>query len=124
VSLWPGLAARRHTLPVTRIEESLVLGRPVQPDDFLATDQAGQPIRPQICSREFQRLCRQATVPVIVLHEPRHTAATLVAEPGVPTDAAARWLGHDPVMLMRVYNHTRQERLASAGAALGGLHAG
>jgi len=41
---------------------------------------------------------------------------------GTTISAAAKWLGHDPAMTLRVYGHVYDDALASAGnVLLGGL---
>jgi integrase len=57
-------------------------------------------------------------VPVIRLHDTRPTAATRMLDSGTTVSAAAKWLGHDPAMALRVYDHVYDEALASAGEVL------
>ena len=65
---------------------------------------------------------RAAGVPSIRLHDARHTAATRMLDSGTTISAAAKWLGHDPAMTLRVYGHVYDDALASAGnVLLGGL---
>jgi hypothetical protein len=37
---------------------------------------------------------------------------------GTTASAAAKWLGHDPAMTLRVYGHVYDDALASAGNVL------
>jgi integrase len=57
-------------------------------------------------------------VRVIRPHDTRHTAATRMLDSGTTVSAAAKWLGHDPAMALRVYDHVCDEALASAGEVL------
>jgi integrase len=57
-------------------------------------------------------------VPVIRLHDTRPTAATRMLDSGTTVSAAAKWLGHDPAMALRVYDHVSDEAPASAGEVL------
>ncbi|NQE68341.1 hypothetical protein NG2371_02798 [Nocardia gamkensis] len=50
------------------------------------------------------------------LHDARHTAATILLDSGATPSAAAKWLGHDPAVLSRVYGHVYPEALEAAGA--------
>jgi len=59
-------------------------------------------------------------VPVIRLHDTRHTAATRMLDSGTTVSATAKWLGHDPAMTLRVYGHVYDDALASAGDVLFG----
>jgi ABC-type molybdate transport system ATPase subunit len=42
------------------------------------------------------------------------------ARRGITVSAAAKWLGHDPAMTLRVYGHVYDDALASAGDVLFG----
>ena len=46
----------------------------------------------------------------------------LMLDSGTTVSAAAKWLGHDPAMTLRVYGHVYEDALASAGdVLLGGM---
>jgi integrase len=85
---------------------------------LIAVNADGSPVRPETYSNAFRRHCAEADVPVIRLHDTRHTAATRMLESGTPVTAAAKWLGHDPAMTLRVYGHVYEDTLASAGGVL------
>jgi integrase len=72
--------------------------------------------------KTFARHCKAAGVPPIRLHDTRHTAATRMLDGGTTVSAAAKWLGHDPAMTLRVYGHVYDHvydgALASAGNVL------
>lgn len=57
-------------------------------------------------------------MPVIRLHDVRHTATTMLLDGGTTLSATAKWLGHDPAITLRVYGHVYDDALASAGDAL------
>ncbi len=48
----------------------------------------------------------------------RHTAASLMAQQGVPVSTAAAALGHDPAIYLRTYAHPYPGDLRSAGDAM------
>ena len=80
------------------------LGQTLAPDHFVVVDEVGQPIHPDTYSGWFQRVTAKAGLPVIRLHDARRTAATLLAtQYGVSGDAAASYLGHDPLTYHRTY---------------------
>ncbi|MER7275576.1 site-specific integrase [Dactylosporangium sp. NPDC000244] len=54
----------------------------------------GTPYHPKYFTDKFRVLCRSAGVPVITLHDGRHTSATVGADHGVPRHAMQRRLGH------------------------------
>ncbi len=85
---------------------------------LIAVNVDGSPIRPETYSNTFRRHCAAAGVPVIRLHDTRHTAATRMLDSGTTVSAAAKWLGHDPAMTLRVYGHVYDDALASAGDVL------
>lgn len=77
------------------------------------------PYRPEYVTRHFQELCRQAGVPVIRFHDLRHTAATLMAEAGVPEETRKWILGHTNVAMTRHYSHESERLMREAVEALG-----
>lgn len=54
----------------------------------------GSPYHPKYLTDRFRALCIQAGVPVIALHDGRHSSATVGADNGIPQHAMQRRLGH------------------------------
>ena len=54
----------------------------------------GLPYYPRYLTQEWERCCRTAGVPIISLHDGRHTAATTGADAGVPQHVMKDLLGH------------------------------
>ncbi|MGN9912767.1 tyrosine-type recombinase/integrase [Phytohabitans sp. LJ34] len=54
----------------------------------------GRPYYPRYLTQEWERSCRAAGVPVIALHDARHTSATTGADAGVPQHVMKDRLGH------------------------------
>jgi len=70
------------------------------------TDGGGQPIHPHAISQAFERIARRAGVPVIRLHELRHTHGTLFIAAGVPVKVVSERLGHaTPAFTIETYQH-------------------
>lgn len=70
------------------------------------TDASGQPIHPHAVSQAFDRIVRRADVPIICLHELRHTHGTLLIEAGVPVKVVSERLGHaSPTFTIETYQH-------------------
>ena len=70
------------------------------------TTPTGDPIEPITVTREFRRLVRALDVPVIRLHDLRHTHASLLLEQGVPIKVVSERLGHATIsMTMDIYAH-------------------
>ncbi|MDO3648653.1 hypothetical protein [Nocardia mangyaensis] len=86
-----------NRLKITQKAEALALGVAWSDDRLVAVHEDGSAIRPEW-----------------------HTAATILPDSGASVPAAAKWLGHDPAILLRVYGHVYDEALESAGAALFG----
>ncbi|SIJ61492.1 phage integrase family protein [Mycobacteroides abscessus subsp. bolletii] len=99
-------------------EEHLALGGGWPDTGLVAVNADGSPIRPETYSKAFAAHCVAAGVPVIRLHDVRHTAATMLLDGGTTPSATAKWLGHDPAITLRVYGHVYDDALASAGDAL------
>lgn len=127
----PKSARSARTLPMPRdvltalrafktrqAEEHLALGASWPDTDLVAVNADGSPIRPETYSKVFAAHCAAAGVPVIRLHDVRHTAATMLLDGGTTPSATAKWLGHDPAITLRVYGHVYDDALASAGDAL------
>jgi integrase len=110
--------AALRTLNAQQKREKLTLGPTWTDTGLIAINEDGSPIRPETYSKAFRRHCTAAGVPVIRLHDARHTAATRMLDSGTTVSAAAKWLGHDPAMALRVYGHVYDEALASAGDVL------
>ncbi len=109
-----------RTFKLRQAEERLALGSQYPDTGLVAVNADGSPIRPETYSSEFARRAKDAGVPVIRLHDVRHTAATMLLDGGTTPSATAKWLGHDPAITLRVYGHVYDDALAAAGDALMG----
>jgi integrase len=70
----------------------------------------GNPYHPKFFTDRFRELCVLAKVPVIVLHDARHSSATVGADHGVPQHAMQRRLGHAQSRTTQdVYTHVLPE---------------
>jgi integrase len=107
-----------RTLRTRQAAERLALGKGYRETGLVAVAGDGTPFRPETWSKMFARHCKAAGVPVIRLHDTRHTAATRMLDSGTSISATAKWLGHDPAMTLRVYGHVYDNALASAGDIL------
>lgn len=88
---------------------------------YLFVREDGQPLSPESISQKFERLCKRVGVPVIRLHDCRHTAATLMLEDGTPVKVAAEMLGHsNPAITQAIYQHVLPGMTESAGERLSG----
>jgi integrase len=70
----------------------------------------GMPYHPKFFTDRFRALCVAAKVPVIVLHDARHSSATVGADHGVPQHTMQRRLGHaQSRTTQEVYTHVLPE---------------
>lgn len=78
----------------------------VELDGWVFTDGDGQPVHPHAVTPAFERIARRAGVPVIRLHELRHTHGTLLIKAGVPVKVVSERLGHAHVSFtIATYQH-------------------
>jgi len=77
------------------------------PFEMVATNLDGIAVHPLTLTRRFQRLARAAGLPVIRLHDARHTAATKQLEDGVSIAVVAARLGHaSAATTLAIYAHS------------------
>jgi len=83
----------------------------------VAVNEWGIPNRPEWYSDQFRELSKAAGLPVIRLHDARHTCGTLMHLRGVPTAVISKWLGHATASFtMATYVHSQDDALVAAGA--------
>lgn len=69
-----------------------------------------------------KRWCEKAGVPVIRMHDIRHTTATLLLEQGVHPKVVAEILGHSSIQItLDLYSHVSDELGRSAIDRMGDL---
>ena len=96
----------------TQNQERLLLGAGYEDNGLVFPRPDGRPHHPEAFSKTFDRRVRQkgfADLPVIRLHDLRHTWATLALEAGVDVAVVSRRLGHSsPVITWSTYQHVRK----------------
>jgi integrase len=86
-------------------------------DGWVFTDGNGDPIHPHALSQAFERLARQAGVPVIRLHDLRHTHGSLLIKGGVPVKVVSERLGHANIAFtIDTYQHVLPGMQAAAAS--------
>jgi integrase len=118
------LVSALRALRARQAEERLAAGPSAYDglSGLVVVDELGRPWRPELYSDTFARLAGSAGVPVIRLHDCRHTALSVMVDRGVPISVVAAWAGHaDPAFTLRQYVHATPEGIASAGAVLGSV---
>jgi integrase len=85
------------------------------PDDLVFVKADGTSMHPDIFSQLFDRTVAKLAVPVISLHDLRHTHATLLLKAGVNVKVVSERLGHANVAFtMNVYQHVLPGMQAAA----------
>jgi integrase len=80
-------------------------------------NELGRTHRPEWYSDEFRRMSKTAGLPVIRLHDTRHTCGTLMHLRGVPTAVISKWLDHATASFtMATYVHSQDDALNAARA--------
>lgn len=78
--------------------------------DYVFPREDGEPYYPRYYTDQWEDACMAAGVPVIVLHDARHTSATAGADAGVPEHVMQKRLGHADARTTReVYTHVLPE---------------
>lgn len=107
-----------------RQREELVAfdGEDAAPAVYVFTDELGEPSHPQAITDRFQRLTKDAGLPVIRLHDLRHTSATLALMAGIHPKVVQERLGHSSIMItMDTYSHVVQGMQEQAAEQLASL---
>jgi len=81
----------------------------------------GTPYKPDAVTRRFQRLAALAGLPVIKLHEGRHSAASLARDAAVDPEIRRRTLGHADAAMTAHYTHIEAEAHKAAAEAVAKL---
>jgi integrase len=109
VPLTPGLVAvlRAHR-EVQELERRFAEDAYVD-HDLVICSEDGAPYPLGRISDRFQRLARDAGLPIISLHEGRHTLVTLLMEAGVDVEVVSGIVGHSSTQITTdVYTHVRR----------------
>lgn len=90
----------------------------IQPTGWVFGDAAGHPVHPHSISQTFERITARAGVPMIRLHDLRHTHGTLLIKAGVPVKVVSERLGHhNPAFTIDTYQHVLPGMQAEAATA-------
>jgi integrase len=105
------------TLKAWQAVEKLAAGSAYSSTGYLLVNELGEPVRPGWYGERFQWLAKEGGLPVIRLHDARHTCGSLMHLRGVPTAVISAWLGHSSAgFTMSRYVRSNDEALKSAGA--------
>jgi integrase len=117
---WTVAELRAHR--VRQAEERLAKGAAWQDHGLVFTMHDGRAYHPDRFSREFVTRCERNGVPVIRLHDTRHTSATLALAAGIPTKVVSERLGHSSTAITaNLYQHVTQTMQREAADKLGAI---
>jgi integrase len=86
---------------------------------WVFTDTNGQPVHPHAISQAFERIAVRAGLPLIRLHDLRHTHATLLAQAGVHPKVVSERLGHaNAKFTIETYQHVMPGMQADAAVVV------
>ena len=86
-------------------------------DGWAFAEPTGKPIHPHAISQAFERIARNAGVPLIRMHDVRHTHASLLIKSGVPAKVVSERLGHaTATFTIETYQHVMPGMQADAAA--------
>lgn len=104
-------------------ERLLAIGHRTTDDDFVFSDDAGEPLWGRhVTAREFGLLLRQAELPPIRFHDLRHTFATLQLAVDTNPKIVSEVLGHkDVAITLDRYSHAMPTTHAEAMGRLDAL---
>jgi integrase len=95
---------------------------------YVFTREDGKPLHPESVSTRFERAVKASKLPMIRLHDLRHTSATIALAAGVHPKVVQERLGHADISItLDLYSHVTPGMGAEAASKIGDLlygHAG
>ena len=99
----------------------LAAGPAWQDNDLIFCKDDGTPWKPDYVSRRFKVLAKAAGLPVIKLHEGRHSAASLTRDADVDPEIRRKTLGHADQAMTSHYTHIDAQAHRAAAEAVARL---
>ncbi len=98
-------------------DESQQWGDAWQDTGYVFTNEDGRPMHPDLVTKRFKETVQAAPVPLIRLHDLRHSFATMALRAGVPLKVVSEMLGHSNINITAdTYQHVNREMLSDATA--------
>lgn len=121
----PVYSSSLHARAVQRQEKSQARDRyrdRYRDSGHVSVNELGDLVYPDYLTDRWKAACARAGVPVINLHDERHTCATLMILNGVPIPTVSAWLGHaTAAFTMARYVHNQPYALIAAATSYGSL---
>ncbi len=113
------LAAYLQKVKAKQEQDKALYGNCYHEDGFICAKEDGTPIHPAYLTRRFKRIAEKNGLPVIRLHDLRHSAATNLLAMGFSVKDVSVWLGHaDVTTTLNIYSHVLEESKADMANAL------
>lgn len=125
VALDPSTVSALRAHRTRQLQERLAVGSAYEDGDLVCCHEDGRPLHPKTFSYYFGRHVRRLGLPVIRLHDLRHTHATLALRAGVHPRVVQERLGHANVSVtLDTYSHVDMDMQAIAAARVAALVTG
>ena len=113
------LAAYLQKVKAKQEQDKALYGNCYHDDGFVCAKEDGTPIHPAYLTRRFKRIAQKNGLPVIRLHDLRHSAATNLLAMGFSVKDVSVWLGHaDVTTTLNIYSHVLEQSKADMANAL------
>ncbi len=110
IALPRSLVTALHKHRVEQVEGRLKLGTSYQDQGLVFANPLGEPLHPNTMTNQFKRLVVSAGVPLIRIHDLRHTSATLMLANNIHPKIVQERLGHSDVsMTLNRYSHVTMD---------------
>jgi integrase len=119
VALPPSVVASLQEHRVRQLEGRLRMGEAYHDQGFVFANSFGEPLHPNTLRVHFRKLATEASVPLIRIHDMRHTSATLSLENGEHPKVVSERLGHSNIAItLDLYSHVTPDMQKGAAERL------
>jgi integrase len=125
ISLDAGTVAKLRAHRKAQAEERLLIGAGYRDLGLVFAMPDGRPVHPERFSREFAQTVTRSGLPVIRLHDLRHTWATLALQSGIHPKVVQERLGHSNISItLDIYSHVNPAMQTDAAERVAALVGG
>jgi integrase len=122
IALPPSVVGSLQMHRIRQVERRLESEAPYHDQSLVFANEIGEPLHPNSVAYQFKRLISQAGVPVIRIHDLRHTSATLMLANNVHPKIVQERLGHANIsMTLDRYSHVTMDMQRDAADKLDNL---
>ena len=100
-------------------EREKIMGSYYFKSDYVCTWADGKVIQPNYLTRSFHKILQKSDLPMVRLHDLRHSTASNLIEQNVSIVTVASWLGHSsPTTTLNFYAHSNIEQKKKAAKVI------